>query len=101
MILWLLLLPLPLNVLAVDKTFGVRPDLISKYAPLASGNWRCLDGSREIPWAFVNDDSCDCPDGSDEPGLVSRVVACTRVNSEWYNRCRDKCLPAEHVLLRE
>lgn len=73
MIPWmLLLLALPLTVTALDKTFGVRPDLIPKYAPLASGNWRCLDGSKEIPWAFVNDDSCDCPDGSDEPGLVLR-----------------------------
>ncbi|KAF5371945.1 hypothetical protein D9615_008110 [Tricholomella constricta] len=69
MIPWLLLLPFPLQVLAgVDKTFGVRPELVSKYVPSASGNWRCLDGSKEIPWAFVNDDSCDCPDGSDEPG---------------------------------
>jgi len=66
---WLLLLPLPLPILAgVDKKFGIRPDLISKYAPLSNGNWKCLDGSKEIPWAFVNDDSCDCPDGSDEPG---------------------------------
>ncbi|RDB19568.1 Glucosidase 2 subunit beta [Hypsizygus marmoreus] len=69
MIPWLLLLPLPLPVLAsVDKTFGVSPDLVSRYVPLASGNWKCLDGSKEIPWSFVNDDSCDCPDGSDEPG---------------------------------
>ncbi|KAG5645275.1 hypothetical protein DXG03_006577 [Asterophora parasitica] len=67
MIPWLLLLPLPV-LAGVDKTFGVQPNLVSKYAPSSTGKWKCLDGSKEIPWAFVNDDSCDCPDGSDEPG---------------------------------
>ncbi|KIK65747.1 hypothetical protein GYMLUDRAFT_158799 [Collybiopsis luxurians FD-317 M1] len=67
--LWLVLLPLPLQALAaVDKTLGVSPDLVSKYVPSKSNTWTCLDGSKEIPWDFVNDDSCDCADGSDEPG---------------------------------
>ncbi|KAM7538584.1 hypothetical protein Aperf_G00000050127 [Anoplocephala perfoliata] len=28
----------------------------------------CLDKSATIPWSKVNDDYCDCFDGSDEPG---------------------------------
>ncbi|KAF8556298.1 hypothetical protein OG21DRAFT_1596536 [Imleria badia] len=68
MIPWLLL-ALPLPALAVlDKTHGVSPTLQAKYTPSASGTWSCLDGSKEIPWSAVNDDYCDCPDGSDEPG---------------------------------
>ncbi|KAJ3790593.1 glucosidase II beta subunit-like-domain-containing protein [Lentinula aff. detonsa] len=66
--LWLLLL-LPLQALgAAEKTLGVPPDSISKYVPSKSNTWTCLDGSKEIPWDYVNDDACDCADGSDEPG---------------------------------
>ncbi|KAJ3777431.1 glucosidase II beta subunit-like-domain-containing protein, partial [Lentinula raphanica] len=65
---WLLLL-LPLRTLgAFEKTLGVSPDLISKYVPSKSNTWTCLDGSKTISWDDVNDDSCDCADGSDEPG---------------------------------
>jgi protein kinase C substrate 80K-H len=31
--------------------------------------FRCKDGSQSIPLASVNDDYCDCIDGSDEPGI--------------------------------
>lgn len=70
MVPWALVLSLPLAaaVKPVLKTVGVSPDLLPRYAPSASGTWKCLDGSKEIPWDFVNDDSCDCSDGSDEPG---------------------------------
>lgn len=51
---------------------GVPPELAGRYAPPAGGNngpWPCLDGSRVLPsFSRVNDDFCDCPDGSDEPG---------------------------------
>ncbi len=69
MLAWLLFLPLSLPALArLDRTYGIHPDLLSKYAPLKSNTWRCLDGSKEIPWTALNDDFCDCLDGSDEPG---------------------------------
>ncbi|KAI0699838.1 endoplasmic reticulum protein [Cytidiella melzeri] len=70
---------------ALDQTHGVPPDLLSKYVPLTSGmnpTWRCLDGSKEIKWSAVNDDYCDCRDGSDEPG----TGACP--NTRFY--CKNK-----------
>ncbi|KAH7888167.1 glucosidase II beta subunit-like-domain-containing protein [Phlebopus sp. FC_14] len=71
MVPWLLL-TLSLPALAVlDKTHGVHPSLLTRYVPTTSGTrqtWKCLDGSKEIPWNAVNDDYCDCADGSDEPG---------------------------------
>jgi protein kinase C substrate 80K-H len=69
MIAWLLFTLLPLPIFALSKTHGVDPALLSKYTPSTSGSWNCLDGTKNIPWSAVNDDYCDCPDGSDEPGL--------------------------------
>lgn len=72
MVPWALLLSsLPLSVAAGQaNVLGVAPSQQSLYAPSKSGTWKCLDGQKEIPWSFVNDDSCDCADGSDEPGLL-------------------------------
>jgi len=41
-------------------------ELASLYNPAADFN--CFDGSGTIPFIQVNDDYCDCDDGSDEPG---------------------------------
>lgn len=48
---------------------GVSPELIDRYKPDSDGFFHCLnDSSIRIPFNRVNDDYCDCPDGSDEPG---------------------------------
>jgi len=68
--LWLLSLslsPLFISALGSPQTRGVHPSFLSKYRPEGS-SWTCLDGSKTISWTAVNDDYCDCPDGSDEPG---------------------------------
>ena len=79
-----LLLALPVSaVVAVEKTHGVSDSLLPKYVPTSKGSssvWTCLDGSKTISWSSVNDDYCDCPDGSDEPGTFvhgSASIICT------------------------
>ncbi|KAI9222303.1 glucosidase II beta subunit-like-domain-containing protein [Blastocladiella britannica] len=47
---------------------GVAISQAERYHPYAAGKFTCLDGSAIIPFAAVNDDYCDCADGSDEPG---------------------------------
>lgn len=52
----------------VPPVVGVgRKDAAKFVAARDSGKFPC-GGSIEVPWERVNDDFCDCPDGSDEPG---------------------------------
>lgn len=45
---------------------GVSPNVAAFYNP--SRDFNCFDGFVRIPFSHVNDDYCDCLDGSDEPG---------------------------------
>eukprot|EP00873_Tetraselmis_striata_P022746 jgi/Tetstr1/443010/TSEL_031070.t1 len=60
---------------AVSLPRGVDPAVGQPYAAAAaSGSFACLDGSAVVPFHAINDDFCDCVDGSDEPG----TSACPR-----------------------
>ncbi|XP_033341965.1 glucosidase 2 subunit beta [Megalopta genalis] len=45
---------------------GIPTSRNSLFSP--DRDYQCFDGSLLIPFAWVNDDYCDCADGSDEPG---------------------------------
>lgn len=52
------------------------------YEGLSSGAAiKCKNGSSKFTQAQLNDDFCDCPDGSDEPGLSPPLFfGCVYVN---------------------
>ena len=57
----------------------------------------CLDGSATIPFSRVNDEYCDCQDGSDEPG----TAACTyvlRANETWAFQCARSGSDTPHLV---
>ena len=46
---------------------GVDPKIASRYS-VQHGAFACLGGGKTVPADRVNDNYCDCLDGSDEPG---------------------------------
>ncbi|CEG64825.1 hypothetical protein RMATCC62417_01734 [Rhizopus microsporus] len=85
MVLFRLQLPCIVAAIAIVKASsikGIAPENQSLYKPSSDGTWKCLDGSKVILYSAINDDYCDCPDGSDEPG----TSACP--NSYFY--CENK-----------
>lgn len=62
----------------VPRPRGVSLSKASLYNP--SKDFTCFDGTVTIPFSYVNDDYCDCFDGSDEPGTsacLNSVFHCT------------------------
>ncbi|RKP10505.1 glucosidase II beta subunit-like-domain-containing protein [Thamnocephalis sphaerospora] len=55
---------------ASERPLGVPKSKAALYTP-TDGKFACLDGSKSIPFERVNDDYCDCDDGSDEPGTAA------------------------------
>ncbi|CAB0008600.1 unnamed protein product [Nesidiocoris tenuis] len=114
---------LPLSL--ADVLYGVHPDDLARFNP--QEDFKCKDDSTTIPYGRVNDNFCDCPDGSDEPstsacergvfycvnqGHVGLYIPSSRVNegtcdccdgSDEYlsQSCPDNCLELSKAVHRE
>ncbi|CAK0784602.1 hypothetical protein CVIRNUC_007806 [Coccomyxa viridis] len=51
---------------------GLDPSL-AEYYKQSGDSFKCLDGQRTIKYGLINDNYCDCFDGSDEPGTSACV----------------------------
>lgn len=61
-----------LGHVAGSKVLQIRGIPIAKSSLYPSDrDFQCLDGSQLIPFSHVNDNYCDCADGSDEPGTAA------------------------------
>ncbi|XP_076977855.1 glucosidase 2 subunit beta [Tamandua tetradactyla] len=67
----LLLLLSPPLCLAVEVKRPRGVSLSNHHFYEESKPFTCLDGSATVPFDQVNDDYCDCKDGSDEPGTAA------------------------------
>lgn len=78
------------SVYGSSQLRGIHPDFLKEYqSDIHKGTFRCRDGSAEIDAKAINDDYCDCKDGSDEPG----TSACT--NGRLF--CRNKGYVSKYV----
>ena len=53
---------------------GVAPNKLGMYS---GTRFRCLRDHNDMTADRVNDEVCDCVDGSDEPGTPYRYVCCS------------------------
>ncbi|GBP94299.1 Glucosidase 2 subunit beta [Eumeta japonica] len=70
----------------VPRPRGVSLAKASLYSP--TKDFTCFDGTGTIPFNYINDDYCDCFDGSDEPGTsacLNGVFYCTNAGHRAQN----------------
>lgn len=80
------------SCVAASSVKGVAPEDQHLYQPDSEGFFSCVsDPSIKIPISRVNDDYCDCPDGSDEPG----TSACS--NGKFYCVGSKQYIPSKLV----
>lgn len=73
---------------------GVEPAKAGLYTPGPGNKFTCFDGERTLDFEAVNDNYCDCKDGSDEPGTSACPAAVFYCGNPGYKPIR---LPSYQV----
>lgn len=71
---------------AAPAVRGVLTRMASRY--VVGQEFSCASGET-VPWNFVNDDFCDCEDGTDEPG-TSACSMRVRGRKDWAFQCTNE-----------
>lgn len=77
---------------------GVAPSDAAKYAPeriSEKESFRCHDGKQVLMYSALNDNFCDCRDGSDEPGTDACAGAGQGVDRYFY--CPNKLSQPRYI----
>ncbi|KEG06321.1 protein kinase C substrate protein [Trypanosoma grayi] len=77
---------------AVQPLYGVQRSLLRHFEVVKHDDiFKCLSGNVAIKGHQVNDDYCDCPDGSDEPGTSACTHYGTKANfpPDWMFTCKN------------
>lgn len=75
----------------VGRILGAAPHDRAKYIADSQGLFWCFGSQLALPFSQVNDDYCDCPDGSDEPS----TSACP--GGKFYCSSSSMSLPSSRV----
>lgn len=79
-------------------TYGVGPDLLEKYIQKSEQQqFQCLQSKEMISFDSVNDNYCDCKDGSDEPGTSACSNAVLSFNSDTKFYCKNKYFKPQYI----
>lgn len=75
---------------------GVLFSHMSKYRPNYENEFACLISDQKIPFEQVNDEFCDCEDGTDEPSTSACVNGSFYCETQYRNRPVNK-IPSSQV----
>ncbi|KAK7502961.1 hypothetical protein BaRGS_00005910 [Batillaria attramentaria] len=76
---------------------GVHPSNVARYSEDSDGMFTCMESKLRIPMERVNDNFCDCPDSSDEPGTSACPDGKLFEMTELDTKSVGQCPPASHL----